>query len=272
MQRSAVLLVLTLVLGLSGCATVDRVLSRPAPSRHGTATRSPDVTPGRQYAPKTKPYTVMGKRYYPLRTAAGYDEVGIASWYGRDFHGKPTASGDIYDMHKMTAAHKTLPLGTVVRVTNLENGQRVNLLVNDRGPFVGTRIIDLSYAAAQALGSDRKGLARVRVQAVGTATARGTIPTATVPQRGNPAPPPQPTAQVRETQYAIQVGAFRDRSNADKVLRHLRSKGFSQAHVAARRTSRGTLHLVRVRAGSKTQARHALERVRIYYPSSFVTS
>ncbi|MDD4731833.1 MAG: septal ring lytic transglycosylase RlpA family protein [Desulfovibrio sp.] len=275
MYRFAVLPVLALALLLSGCATVDRVFSRPAPSRPAAMSPAPGtgVTPGRQYNPKTQPYTVMGKRYRPLRSAAGYDEVGVASWYGKDFHGKPTASGDIYDMHKMTAAHKTLPLGTVVRVTNLENGRRVDLLVNDRGPFVGTRLIDLSYAAARALGSDRKGLARVRIQAVGTATARGAVPVRQIPAR-RPAPRPSRsvTAQAATTGYAVQVGAFREQANAEKVVRHLRSKGFSQAHLYRRRTGNGVLHLVRVRAASKTQALQALQKVRVYYPSSFLAS
>ncbi|MBU1611277.1 MAG: septal ring lytic transglycosylase RlpA family protein, partial [Proteobacteria bacterium] len=118
------------------------------------------------YGPKTNPYTVMGKRYYPLQTANGYDVVGTASWYGSENHGLQTASGSIYNMYSMSAAHKTLPLGTIVRVENLENGRNVELLVNDRGPFIGERIIDLSYGAAKRIGFDAKGLARVRVVAI----------------------------------------------------------------------------------------------------------
>ncbi len=114
-----------------------------------------------------KPYRVNGQWYYPLLKADGYDETGMASWYGRDFHGKKTSSGERYDMHGLSAAHPTLPMGTMVRVTNLENGKHIDLRINDRGPFVKDRLIDLSYAAAQQLGYAKKGTARVRVQALG---------------------------------------------------------------------------------------------------------
>lgn len=276
MHRTTVLTVLCAALLLSGCATLDGVLGRPAPSRPnygGYSTPDQSVAPSRQYDPKTNPYTVLGKRYYPMQSAAGYDEVGVASWYGDDFHGKPTASGDIYNMHSMTAAHKTLPLGTIVQVTNLENGRHVDLLVNDRGPFVGERVIDLSFAAARALGSDQKGLARVRIQAVGSATARGAQPvqqTATA----NPRPVPRRSApsNVAAAGYDVQVGAFRDRANADKVVQHLRSKGFESAHIASVDSTGGTLHLVRVRLSDKSQAQQALQQVRVYYPSSFIAS
>jgi rare lipoprotein A len=110
-----------------------------------------------------KPYKIDGEWYSP-RVDWNYNETGIASWYGEPFHGKPTASGEIYDKHDMTAAHKTLPLPTIVRVTNLDNDSQIDVRINDRGPFVDGRIIDLSYAAAKELGVDRTGLARVRVQ------------------------------------------------------------------------------------------------------------
>ncbi len=113
-----------------------------------------------------KPYRVNGQWYYPLLKADGYDETGMASWYGRDFHGKKTSSGETYDMHGLSAAHPTLPMGTMVRVTNLENGKHIDLRINDRGPFVKDRLIDLSYAAAKKLGYAEKGTARVRVQAL----------------------------------------------------------------------------------------------------------
>ncbi len=114
---------------------------------------------------RTKKHT-----YYkpPSKVYTGYSETGIASWYGSDFHGKPTASGEIYNMYAMTAAHKTLPLGTYVKVTNLENGRSVIVKINDRGPFVKGRIIDLTYTAAKKLGMIHKGTARVRLNIVGT--------------------------------------------------------------------------------------------------------
>lgn len=109
-----------------------------------------------------KPYTVAGIRYVP-RDDRSYDRTGMASWYGKDFHGKPTATGRRYNMYEMTAAHTTLPTGTQVRVTNLENGRSVVVVVADRGPFSKKRIIDLSYAAAKHLGFIQQGTARVRV-------------------------------------------------------------------------------------------------------------
>ncbi len=115
-----------------------------------------------------KPYKVMGQKYTP-RHNPDYDEQGVASWYGDKFHGKPTANGEIYDKLAMTAAHKTLPLNSYVIVTNLDNGRVLKLRLNDRGPFIGGRIIDLSEAAATALGVKSKGLGNVRVQYAGPA-------------------------------------------------------------------------------------------------------
>ncbi len=112
-----------------------------------------------------QPYSMNGATYVP-REESGYDAVGIASWYGRRYHGRHTASGEIFDMNSTTAAHPTLPFGTRVQVTNIENGRSVVLRINDRGPFVRRRIIDVSRRAAQVLGFVQKGTARVRVQLV----------------------------------------------------------------------------------------------------------
>ena len=124
------------------------------------------------------PYKVAGVWYYPAADPV-YDEIGIASWYGRKFHGLRTANGDIYDMNAMTAAHKTLPMPSLVRVTNLENGRSIVVTVNDRGPFVAGRIIDLSRRAARHLGFQNKGTARVRVQAATDPQTRPVGATAT---------------------------------------------------------------------------------------------
>lgn len=112
------------------------------------------------------PYDVLGKRYYLLPTAKGYAESGIGSWYGEKFQGQPTSTMEPYDLYAMTAAHKSLPLPTYVRVTNLENNRSAIVKVNDRGPFVDDRVIDLSYAAATKLGYAEKGTARVKVEAI----------------------------------------------------------------------------------------------------------
>jgi len=131
-----------------------------------------------------KRYTIMGKSYTPKHNP-DYNVVGIASWYGDKFHGKPTATGEIYNKNDMTAAHKTLPLNSMLYVTNVETGQSIMVRLNDRGPFVGDRIIDLSEAAANALGTKGKGLGKVRVQYAGPADPMAA-------KRGVPAPQPAP--------------------------------------------------------------------------------
>lgn len=115
-----------------------------------------------------QPYKINGQWYRP-QMVESYEKVGIASWYGSAFHGRPTANGEIFDMYELTAAHPTLPLPSLVRVTNLENGRSLVLRVNDRGPFVANRLIDLSKGAAQELGFESKGLAKVRVEFMGLA-------------------------------------------------------------------------------------------------------
>ncbi len=124
-----------------------------------------------KYEPKSrggnpKSYVVFGKRYYVMPSAKGYDEVGKASWYGKKFHGNNTSNGEVYDMYQLSAAHKSLPLPTYVEVTNLDNKRKLIVRVNDRGPFHGSRIIDLSYAAATKLGMVNTGVANVRVRAL----------------------------------------------------------------------------------------------------------
>ncbi|MCS6781361.1 MAG: septal ring lytic transglycosylase RlpA family protein [Geminicoccaceae bacterium] len=121
-----------------------------------------------------RPYTINGRTYVP-EFDPSYDRVGIASWYGDAFHGKPTANGELFDKDRISAAHPTLPLPSRVRVTNLENGRTIELRVNDRGPFVGERLIDLSQAAARELGFEEEGLARVRVQFLALDEARGVL-------------------------------------------------------------------------------------------------
>lgn len=157
-------------------------------------------------------YTQFGERYCPMVSAEGFVETGVASWYGEAFHGRPTALGEPYNMYAMTAAHKTLPLPTRVRVTNLENGRRVELRVNDRGPFVKGRVIDLSYGAARELGVVRRGTARVRVEAL------------------EPGGSPGPVIAGGAYAY-IQVGAFAFRENAVKLHQRLRQAGIAGVYV-----------------------------------------
>ena len=141
----------------------------------------PDAVPMPHYGRvKASPYVVFGKQYYPIPDARRYQATGPASWYGTKFHGQATANGETYDLYGMTAAHKTLPLPSYVRVTNLENGKSAILRVNDRGPFYSDRIIDLSFAAAKKLGYAESGTARVKVE--------GIDPHEWWAQRGQPVP------------------------------------------------------------------------------------
>lgn len=130
-----------------------------------SATR-PATKPGGRIPATMRPYQVAGKWYTP-RVDEDYDEKGIASWYGEQFHNRNTANGEVFDMDLITAAHKTLPLPSIVEVTDLDTGKKVRVRVNDRGPFVDGRIIDLSKGAAKKLGTYQKGVARVRVRYIG---------------------------------------------------------------------------------------------------------
>ena len=152
---------------LSGPAQFNRPHRDGAPWWDVDVSQIPDAIPMPHYGPvKASPYVVFGKQYFPIQDARTYKAVGPASWYGTKFHGQATANGETYDLYGMTAAHKTLPLPSYVRVTNLENGKSVVLRVNDRGPFYSDRIIDLSFAAAKKLGYAEKGTAQVRVEGI----------------------------------------------------------------------------------------------------------
>jgi rare lipoprotein A len=173
-------------------------------------------------------YVVFGERYYVMGSSQGYRETGVASWYGKKFQGKPTSSGEIYDMHEMTAAHKTLPLPTRVRVTNLKNGRSVIVKVNDRGPFIDNRIIDMSYSAAKKLDMVTNGTALVEVVAL-EASARAT-----------PVEQHAKTAQVAAaavtsapdtTVLYLQIGAFGEQLNARQLQQQLQSNGFSNVLI-----------------------------------------
>ena len=152
---------------ISGPSAYSRPHRDGAPWWDIDVSRIPDAVPMPHYGNyKANPYTVMGKTYYPIRDSRRYLATGTASWYGTKFHGQATANGEAYDLYGMTAAHKTLPLPSYVRVTNLDNGKTVILRVNDRGPFYSDRIIDLSFAAAKKLGYAESGTARVKVEGI----------------------------------------------------------------------------------------------------------
>jgi rare lipoprotein A len=194
----------------------------PAPSQAAGAAQALDAVP--RVEPRSRYgnppfYEVFGKRYYVLSSSSAYVERGVASWYGPGFHKIRTSTGELYDMYGMTAAHKTLPLPAYVRVTNLQNGRSAVVRVNDRGPFVGNRIIDLSYTAAAKLDMLRNGTAMVEVRAIDPSVPAGAS-AATAPA----APP-------LDTSLFVQAGAFADPANALRLAARLRGGGYGKVFV-----------------------------------------
>lgn len=253
MRHIIVLIAVLAVLALAGCGKYSpfpqHIYSTPPTTKPGA------VKPRR--SAKTKPYTVMGKTYYPLKTARGYDEVGKASWYGEDFHGNKTANGEIYNMYGVTAAHKTLPLGTKVRVTNLDNNRSVVLRVNDRGPFVHGRVLDLSYGAAKKLGTVEKGVARVRITAIGS----------------DPVSRPAVAKNPAIKYYHVRVGAFSVRDNAERVHRQLVAAGYPNANIATITRDGRILHIVQAGSfSSRDKAEQVLEGLKNRFPTSYIIS
>ncbi|MGB9429861.1 MAG: septal ring lytic transglycosylase RlpA family protein [Gammaproteobacteria bacterium] len=192
-------------------------------------------------------YTVAGQTYGVLPDCAGYHERGIASWYGSKFHGGRTSDGETYDMYAMTAANKVLPLPCYVRVTNLQNGSNVIVKVNDRGPFVANRIIDLSYAAAARIGMLGTGTALVDVTAV---TPGEPLPPAgpgsNLSQQSGAPPVSAATGTLRQPQIFVQVGAFANQSNAERVLQRLRAAAVNPAFILTEVQNGITFYKVRI--------------------------
>ena len=243
--RIALLLVGTLVFASCGGKSV-RDDGPP-----GRSVRIPDLP--RDPVPRPEPlskygngpvYEVLGKRYQVLDTSVGYQERGVASWYGTKFHGNLTSNRETYDMYAMSAAHKTLPLPTFVRVRNLRNNKSVIVRVNDRGPFVHNRIIDLSYAAALKLDMVRDGTSMVEVTAItfdepaGDRPVRSSTPSAPTSTSGS--------AAATTNRIFVQVGAFGDRANAERRLGELSVAGIRNAVIHEERTPSRTLYRVRI--------------------------
>lgn len=194
-----------------------------------------------------KPYTVMGKTYHPVSDARGYRERGVASWYGKKFHGRRTSSGEPYDMYAMTAAHRTLPLPSYVRVRNLRNGSSVVVRVNDRGPFLHNRLIDLSYAAASRLGIVGTGTGLVEVEAISPEAPVVQVakrPAVEVIASAQAAPPPQ-----REPVLYVQAGAFSQWDNAMGLRQRLESAGLGPVFIQSASAETSGARIYRVRLG-----------------------
>jgi rare lipoprotein A len=209
----------------------------------GTPDAMPRAEPLHRFA--NRPYTVMGTQYVPYTLVKSFKEVGNASWYGRKFHGQKTASGEIYDLYAMTAAHPTAPLPSYARVTNLENGRDVVVRINDRGPFLHGRIIDLSYAAASKLGFARNGGARVEVELLETGAASVLQPPKTTP--------PRVTSESSDIvvadsagEFYIQLAAFSNEANALAFLNKVTSPVSDALGVTPQVLDRNGLARIRV--------------------------
>ena len=211
------------------------------------ASAPPPTRPG-----QPRPYKVLGTWYQPMAHARDFKEEGLASWYGKDFHGRKTSSGEAYDMYGMTAAHKTLPLGTYVRVHNLSNSRSVDVRVNDRGPFVRGRVIDLTYTAASRIGMLGPGTAPVRIEALG----------ALDPQRSGAGSPQYIPIDYYSGNFTFQLGAFTEKNNAERLVQRLASQ-YANAHMVPFYDGGRTFYRVRVgRASTLEQAERFEQNLR----------
>jgi rare lipoprotein A len=216
----------------TGCSTkldspYDYSKKLPAPGQKTTTGKTPATQ---------RPYTIKGKQYTPMANAHGYEEKGKASWYGKKFHGRKTSNGETYNMYAMTAAHKTLPMGTWVKVYSLDTHKEVTLRVNDRGPFVTGRIIDLSYTGAKKIGMVGPGTARVKVTALGKATSYSKTTNEPVAFK---------SLNYWEGNFTVQVGAFKVKTNAENYRKKL-SNTYLNAHFITYEDYRGRFYRVRI--------------------------
>jgi len=242
------LILILLSLAFFGCSTpivTHDPVHLPPPEK--PVYKTPPLPPSGQKKPATqRPYKIKGVRYTPIASSQGFVQTGIASWYGRKFHGRKTSNGEIYNMYAMTAAHKTLPMNTWVSVHNLKNNRKIVVRINDRGPFIPGRIIDLSHTGASRIGIIKAGTGKVRVTALGRAVSyskKTKDPNAFKPVdywRGN---------------FTVQIGAFKIRANAQEYRDKL-SKHYQNAHISAFTDTRGTFY--RVRIGMFTNLKDAI--------------
>jgi len=246
----------TLALVMSACSTYrpdsPDIIQDSAPGHEVDISQIGDAVPKNEPLSRygnPKSYVVFGERYHLLDKRKGYKQRGVASWYGTKFHGRRTSSGEPYDMFAMTAAHKTLPIPTYARVTNLDNGKSIIVKINDRGPFVGGRLIDLSYVAARKLDITAKGTGRVEIQTIvpGTGTTAAKTETAVAAQRTIPTQSTEAItyASPRTNNLYLQVGIFRDRVNAEQLRQDL-ARLSPDIHIAADKSTAQTLYRVRI--------------------------
>jgi len=243
-MRIRILLIVIAILA-TGCASTPRggYYQDDGPHRRPEVdvSKVPDAVPRNEphNERNNRPYSVFGVSYQPLKTSRGYRERGLASWYGKKFHGQRTANGETYDMYAMSAAHKTLPLPSYLRVRNLSNGKSVIVRVNDRGPFHSNRIVDLSYAAAARLGIIGSGTGIVEIE--------GLTADAPASQTAVRAPDPEPLPKTAAPRLYLQVGAFTNRDNAENLKLRLAGADLKSVHI--QNTDLDATPLYRVRIG-----------------------
>jgi rare lipoprotein A len=217
-------------------------------------TSRPVMAQNQNYPPTQRPYIIDDQIYNPLPSSSGYKETGIASWYGPDFNGHPTSNGEVYDMHGQTAAHKLLPMNTMLLVSNLENGKNTIVRVNDRGPFVQGRIVDLSYTAAKKLDLVDNGTAKVQVTALGQGDN---------PSGNNDAANSQVTSNSRDINYNlgdfyVQIGAFGQKNNAVKLQKKFSDIGHATV-IQEFFSQKSILYRVCVYAGQELHGAYKVE-------------
>jgi rare lipoprotein A len=268
-KRAARYVLIFLLASLSGCATLGEQRSEPAPQGVPEKPAAVEVVPPEPPKPeqalltnhsrkpnkKGKSYQAYGKACQPLVTAQGYEERGIASWYGPSFHGRHTSCGEVFDMYKPSAAHKLLPMHTKISVTNLENGKSLILTVNDRGPFIPGRVLDLSYAAAKKLAIVDKGLARILIRTSG-------------PVEGQ-------NASDLKGEFFVHVGSFEVETDAVSLLKDMKSLRYRASILKVVRADRDGEIRWRVEVGpyrSMSDAEKAQSKVVMDYPSAFIVA
>jgi len=246
-EFGAFLLIFSLIFTF-GCS---KKLDAPYDYGDNQSTKSSGQKSGKSPATQ-RPYTIKGKQYTPMASAQGYVEKGVASWYGKKFHGRKTSNGETYNMYALTAAHKTLPMGTWVKVYNRDTRQEITVRVNDRGPFVRGRIIDMSYTGAKKLGMVGPGTARVIVTALGKATAyseKTKEPTQFKP------------VDYWQGNFTVQVGAFKVKTNAENYRKKLAAT-YLNAHIIPYEDYRGRFYRVRIGKFAKlTEANQFSEKL-----------
>ena len=259
MRAARATLAAVLALLIAGCAAAPRRAAAPPPA---TAPGLPPPGEVADAVPRIEPrsshgnppvYDVNGQRYRVLASADNFIERGVASWYGPDFQGHSTSSGERYDMYLMTAAHRTLPIPCYARVTNLRNGRSIVVRINDRGPFVANRIVDLSYSAATRLDIVRTGTAFVELRTIAPGEIGSEVAATNDSTRGEAAPTTSPAtapatapADMPAVALYIQVGAFAEADNAQRVLDRLQSNGVPHVFSVASSGNGRTLRRVRI--------------------------